>query len=674
MLVEIAFPAWILLMIIDQKYRSSLRHPLVIALAAFTGFLILTMFTGVDWYRSFWSTEERMTGLFTMFHLYVWFLMVVSIFRTQKEWRRLILLSIGVSGIVSLYGFAGWNQERVFSTIGNATFFAEYIMLHIFLILYILFLEKKYIKIFYLGLFLLLLLDIYQIFSAGSRGTVMALGVGGMMVLFAGVGTLKKTRAFFLLSMGGVFLLILGSILFFNLSLQGKQWANIHLPFAAKRIVFFESYTNNPLLGRPEMWRIAFEGWKEKPIFGWGLENYPYIFQKYYERPLPGDEESYSDRSHNQLIDTLALTGIVGFASSLFLGGIILYLIYQSWKKRQVDDNGLRYAVLGGFFIAYFIQSLTIFDSPTGLILFYIALGLLCFLTTGGEEFHVVKRRDPSLRQPAKLGRTAGAIVSFISLIGAGYLIYAGNILPWIQDVQGKKGLDAVKTYGLQEASLAYFKSVLNASSFTNYEIRLHLAEGTFDAYMAKQASSEDYARQSVLYAITELDKSIASRPLDVKNYFAELLLYRIAGKYDETLLEKAEKRMQSAYALAPNRPEIYREFPEIYIAKKDYTQAEEWVRKGADHFIPSPETHWQLAGIFLQKGDIDKSLTELTSAEQLGYPVFENINMAIVMAKKIPDGKKNPSALHYIDRIAQIHPDDKEILAAQTEAHKKAE
>jgi tetratricopeptide (TPR) repeat protein len=175
--------------------------------------------------------------------------------------------------------------------------------------------------------------------------------------------------------------------------------------------------------------------------------------------------------------------------------------------------------------------------------------------------------------------------------------------------------------------------------------MRLHLAKNVFDAYMEKRAVSEYFAKESVFYAIREIDKSIANRPLDVKNYFSELLLYRIISKYDPAILEKAEKRMQEAYARAPNRPEVYREFPELYIAQKDYKKAEEWVRKGAEHFIPTQETHWQLAGVYFQEGDIKNGFSELMEAEKGGFPIYQNPNIFTLISQRLEEARKNDSA-----------------------------
>ena len=86
-IVEIIFVAWLFLMIYcGKKYRPNLKNPLILALTIFMGLLILTSFTGVDIGKSFFSTQERMTGVITMIHFYIWFIVLSTLFKKKKDW------------------------------------------------------------------------------------------------------------------------------------------------------------------------------------------------------------------------------------------------------------------------------------------------------------------------------------------------------------------------------------------------------------------------------------------------------------------------------------------------------------------------------------------------------------------------------------------------------------
>ena len=131
-LVEVMVMAWIPLLFLQKKYRPRFGHPFILSLSIFFGVLVLTMITGVSPYRSFWASQERMTGVFTMLHFYVWFLMMASVFQKYREWRRLILVNICVAVIVALYGFAQRSDDgRAFSYLGNPIYLATYSMMQI---------------------------------------------------------------------------------------------------------------------------------------------------------------------------------------------------------------------------------------------------------------------------------------------------------------------------------------------------------------------------------------------------------------------------------------------------------------------------------------------------------------------------------------------------------------
>jgi len=84
--VEIALGAWLLLSLYKKEYRVQWRHPITVGLSLFIGVLTLTMFTGVDFWNSFWSDQERMTGVLTFIHFWVWYLIIVHTFRVWSEW------------------------------------------------------------------------------------------------------------------------------------------------------------------------------------------------------------------------------------------------------------------------------------------------------------------------------------------------------------------------------------------------------------------------------------------------------------------------------------------------------------------------------------------------------------------------------------------------------------
>lgn len=667
-ITEIAFIAWVPLFFLDKKYRPRFTHPLIAFLSVFIAVLVCTALTGVDSYRSFFSTQERMTGVFAILHFYIWFLMLVSTMRSYKDWRKLIICTIGVSIGVALLTPVQDASARSISTVGNAIFFASYILLHVFLLIF--FIQREsWNKRRGVLFFCIFALYSFAIFFSGSR-MIMAsfvFGVSAVCVLFFAWYFSRFPKI--ICGIGICILLVGGGVAYINTSSFGIAWAKKQLPYSLQRVFLLEKY-QTLRAARLEAWRMGLDGFKERPLLGWGSENYVYIFQKFYSAPIVDEGESYADKSHNQYVDLLALTGIIGFLAYMSFFVVLFVFLARTIATEKELSMKLAGASLAVLFFTYLLQNTTSFDTPALLITIYFCFALAYFFVSKKDQGDAQSREKDIQKKFPKIFFVVEALtISFVI-----FSIQKWNILPFIKNMQTRVAFNVAKEQGLNQEILSSFKDSLNSESFTNYETRTVFAKSVYNLYMEKRATSKDFAKQTVLYAIAELDKSIDGRPQDAKNYFSELLLYRTVAPYDQDTLKKIERRMQEVYKLAPNRPEIYREFPEMYIAMQDFSQAEEWVRKGADHFIPPQETHWQLAVVFLQKGDVEGGLSELAEAETLGYPIFENVNMAVLLSQKLPDGKKNPAALHYIDRMVATHPENSVVLAAYKNIHKKAE
>ena len=79
------------------------------------------------------------------------------------------------------------------------------------------------------------------------------------------------------------------------------------------------------------VWKMAWNGFLERPILGWGLENFNVTFGKHFDSKLYLREyggEIWFDRAHNIVLDTLINSGIVGLISylSIFCTSIFLLL------------------------------------------------------------------------------------------------------------------------------------------------------------------------------------------------------------------------------------------------------------------------------------------------------------------------------------------------------------
>lgn len=190
--VEIIFVAYLILAHLDPSYRPQLNLKKInkISLALFTFFVIsvIAWLFGIGLYRGFWGNYERMSGIFHFMHLILFFFVLVNVFKHKKDWHSFFSFSIFASLLMSFLAFAQYLEvpfllqssggRRLTGTVGNATFFAAYLMFNLFFLLYFWAREKRFnLKLFF---FSFLTFDIYlvvaailsKIFAAGDWGSL----------------------------------------------------------------------------------------------------------------------------------------------------------------------------------------------------------------------------------------------------------------------------------------------------------------------------------------------------------------------------------------------------------------------------------------------------------------------------------------------------------------------
>ena len=160
--------------------------------------ILLSGVLGVDFYNSFFSKAERMTGIFWYLHLIVFFIMLIAIFgKNEKNWlnflkvNSIISLAIGLSAILTtpnLFSGSFLNiRDRLGGSFGNPSFLATYFVIIVFLNILLFIKSQNKEKYFwgFSGVFSLIMVLI-----SGTRGAYVGL-ISGMLVFI--VLTLVKS-------------------------------------------------------------------------------------------------------------------------------------------------------------------------------------------------------------------------------------------------------------------------------------------------------------------------------------------------------------------------------------------------------------------------------------------------------------------------------------------------
>lgn len=601
--VEIMFSAWLVLAYIDPAYRPK-KNWLLGALVAFLGIITLSAIFGENPTKSFWSNFERMEGVITYFHLFAYFVVASTVLTVRDLWRPYLNFHLAVGVIMAvnaLLQLAGQPVGfRVSGTLGNSSYLGIYAFFNIFLAVFFMARASftnmgERVRIAIYGV--IAILQMVVLYYTGTRGAVLGLMVGfGLATLLIAFFEREKK----MLQRGAI-----GVLLALALAVGGfiaaRDTAFVkETPLLAR---FSEiSLSNASSNARFMVWGMAYEGFKERPILGWGMENFNFVFNKYYDPNMWGQEQWF-DRAHNVFFDWLIAGGVLGLLGYLSLFGCAVYCIWRpapletasgrsvtpSLMGRADELSVIEKSVLTGLLGGYFFQNLFVFDNLTSLIYFGTVLAYVESMNSGQLTTDTALRTsDKNANAKPKISKkTADAedLTVFVSggaLILAIVLIYSVNYNGFKQNTTLIRALTERSVDPL--SNLALFKEAIAYNSFGTAEAREQLTSFSTNAFEQSKVISE-LQKQYIIFAIEELEKQAKEIPSDARyQLFAGSYLAK-TGQFDQALAY-----LNRALELSPAKQAILFELGSVYYGKKDLAKTEESFKR-AFELAPEFET-----------------------------------------------------------------------------------
>ncbi len=419
-LIEVAVLLYILLALKEPKYRPR-ASVLFWTVLAFVGWMAVATILSVDPVKSFWSNFERMEGYVGLLHMLVWFVVAGAMLSADKLWNWFWNTSIFVSAVQGLWallqimGYAGISSQsgvRADTTFGNATYLAVFLLINFFLTLYMLARtsnsrERVTLQMFY-GIALILQLS--GVLFTQTRGAI--LGVAGGLIISALYLIIfargKETRILRRLSLGAIVVVLVSAGAIF----AARDTAFVKGVPALNRLASISLSENTVQSRLKYIWPIAIHGAADKPVFGWGQENFSFVFNKYYE-PGMYAQEQWFDRAHNQFLDWLIAGGAPAFVLYLALYLIAAWIIFRTEQLSAGEK-----AALFGFLAGFAFNNLFVFDNLVSATYFFVILAYLHSLS---------QKHTPSLAFSRPLGDHAIAIVAPLLLVAGGLGMWALN-------------------------------------------------------------------------------------------------------------------------------------------------------------------------------------------------------------------------------------------------------
>jgi len=649
-LIEIMAVFYIPLMLANKKYRPKWSL-ILISFSIFTALYIITGLTGVNLYNSMWGSLERMGGIFSFVHFWVYFVILVSVIKKEIDWNKVLKISVfvGFLSILFAYGqrfirgsfFVGWQHgERVIGTIGNPALFAGYLLFVLFLA--ILFLFKKDVsklqKWFFAGV---IILGVPILMQTAVRGAVIAFwGSLFLLALFLVFKSDNPKLKKFLLAGIVIFLISVATI---GLS-KNKDWVKNN---SILNRISDISISTDTIQTRLWSWESGLNGWKERPILGWGPENFMYLHMKHFNaKHFTGmGAETIWDRAHNMPLEILSTMGIVGLISYFSIFFFIFYFLFKKLKEKKISRNV--FGVLSAMVIAYFVQNLFIFDTTANYLMFFLVLAYINFLSShDANSFATTLAKEDERTIP----KDPPIVLTAFLIIFALVLIFQLNIKPAKANFASTRGIIAGRA-GDVSGSLDYYRKALNYGTAGGaYEIRHKLV--AFIVQVAEYQKSKGQAIEQNLfsllsYGIDEINKNIEKYPQDTSPYLYLGRIYILLTSKDAKYGDLAEASIQKAIDINNKNPRIWYEMGQAQLSQNKYQESYQSFKTALNLNTNVAISHWFLGMAGYQLGNYTKNseivieaIKEIEKALNMGYTSYKestsDLNRLIEIYEKV--------------------------------------
>lgn len=617
--IELALLLFIFLLI---RYKISVVSKYRYFLYVFGYFIIANIISSLfssSPYISWFSDTERMWGVFTLLHLFLFYLLLRTFFK-GKEWKIFLNVSIAVSLYVAFYGLAQYYPDffgldvfqagkgRIISTLGNSAYVAIYMLFNIFFALF-LFLKSSnnWLKLYYGAA---LALNFFAFNLASIRGAALGLLVGIVVVSFLYI-LLGQNKKYKLITAA---ILIIGSLIVFLASLnpEGRLANSNELLKRIATISLHDSTVMTRMIG----WRAAWNGFKEYPVLGVGMENYNIIFNKYFDSDyyLYAPSEPYFDRSHNAWLDILVMNGFVGFIIFLGFPFFIFYYLIKSYREEKIKlDEFLLFIALT---ITYFIHLIFVFDDLNSYIYFIVLIAFIEYRYNKGALLDIGEERQI---QPAPQYFIGGVVI--IAIVAVVYIFNIKTLQAGNMTIQAmRQGNNLPEAVLLFDKSLEYngipSRNVL--MSYVNYLTGLG---GSLPA-IKQNPQFHEAMKQGVLSAMNGLEKEIRRDSANAMLYSRKAALNNVAAIVfeDSKYISDALKASQQAIELSLEHLQYYYTLADTYIIVGNTEQAVIAIQRALEINSRYKPNYFHLARVYLADNQLEKSLNTTKLFVKQGY------------------------------------------------------
>ncbi|MFA5270101.1 MAG: O-antigen ligase family protein [Patescibacteria group bacterium] len=636
------------------------RQPLIWWLVAWLASTIISCVWGVNLWRSWWGSTSRANGLILIAGLALLIPALLLSVRQHFTWLKIfgVMSWVGLtSGVIALLQQTGVreilflalpkSEGRSPALMGNPIFLGQLLIITIFLTIYFAVHSVGYKRWLY---WVSVVIQLAAVIATASRGPLLGLMIGVVTYLVCLIAVygwrwVKKWWAY-LVGGGGVMIGLLLTAWWLYPQTIGRLFT-LGSSFAARLVI----------------WQVAWDAFKARPTFGYGLENARYAIAHFYRSGL-GDisfSETIADRAHNIIFDQLLTNGVVGLIIMIGLViSIVAMLICRLRVASRTGDSPT--IILCSSFIAmvigYFAASLTGFETIPTLIYWAIIVAGLIFWLSSDVNQRVISNHWRWV---------VGLLVVGLLWLDLGYLRPAVSIsrnvqLATIAD-RRQDSATARKFYGKATQTINPYRWPLLAE-YPNFARRLAVT------YISQ--GQTQYVEDIVVDGLRALDGLKQREPDLVSRFTAYPILFSAWSYVDSRYWVRAEETFNELVKEFPHHEYIYLNWARTLMGVERYQEAKTVLDKLSE--MPSPPQElpfWrafasiglavQKPGISLDEAIVD-DLRQATNKNNhfvdYDLPLLRNVAVYLV------DRKQYDIAVYYQEQIISLSSKDVQELS----------
>jgi len=638
--VELGVTALVIALSLGGKSLDLRDEPILWALAAFLGAVTVSAIFSPARLHSFFGDFERMGGVWAWLHLFLFFLLLRTL--RDKDWPWILNGALAVSLVVA--GIAIVQHARQTSTagtdafvdpsmatLGNSGLLAAYLLMATAIAAYLAATYARY-RLLYLAAGAI---DLIALIDAQNRSSILGLVLATLVgaVLFSTLGAHGRRRwlvPVIALSIGAF---LTAAVLVIKAFPEGA--ARRHLPAVLKRVASTDFAGGDE--SRTMQWRAAIEGFKDRPLTGYGLENHNLVWSAHFDPDIYRIDTDIYDRTHNEFLEILATTGLVGMFAFLGIWAAIWVTLARAYRAGRLTAAGV--SILTGLQIAYATYLFFWFVDLNSTMLWILLAALIASRGTVGSVVLEATEHDTVTvhRRPAIAIAAAAALI---------FALYAEGFTPFRAD----RALARIDVPGSVDRTLSQFDLLATAPSHQTAHTPILMAQYVGSLAPRLETISADPERRRMLDrafadAMLVFDREIERDSLNDRLYTHQGQLYAEAARfYDSpTYRQKAIDAFHQAMELSPHRIEPRLGLAALYSSDSDYERAMVVLSDAVKVDPQLGEPRYKLAEAYAGAGHPDSALAMLQSSLGLGYVGAPEIYLAI--GKRLEFSGKNTTA-----------------------------